>query len=106
MRWLIRKVVEFVLEALEGSDRFDKILDRLSEKIGRSSPVVTSLPRESDSSTGVNRAVDDDDDSQKAIVNMIIASGNKVEMSDVAAPTTVTEADDDRKEIMDLMKNI
>ena len=107
IRWLTRKVVKFVLEVLLDSDAFDKLMDRMAEKIGR------EIPDSSPSSMKVveraveNRAApsEDDIDSIKAIAEMVIARGKGVEMSDISGATVVNEVGEDRESVMDMLKN-
>jgi len=106
IRWFVKRVVKFILEALVESEDLDKIL----EKVAKAVPDVTSSIKEIGSvnmkELSKSASGGDEVDSTAALVGYMVAKSKSVEMSGISGSETVTSADEGHDEVMNMMKNM
>jgi len=103
MRWLIRKVVKLIIEALLELDEFDRVVDKIASKIAVTVAPVGSQPEKARVATSEYR---DDIDSSRALADVIISGTDKVEMSEISDEDAVISSGEGRGDVMDMLKGI
>ena len=103
MRWLVKKVVKWVIEALVESEGFDQLIERLASKM----PVGGVQLAGSQTRERLVAADNTDDgiDSSMALAQAIISGTGKVEMSELPVGSTVV-SNEGKKDVMDMLKKI
>jgi hypothetical protein len=108
IRWFVKRVVKFILEALAESDDLDRIIEKFMKSIpiGMASSSIEEIRGAYAKEIGKVAELGDDVDSTAALVDYMVNRSKDVEMSDISGSETVTSADKAHDEVMDIMKNI